>query len=146
MASAFPTRAGGCLCGAVRFRATLSALHADACHCGMCRRWAGGSFMTAHCETLEIEDKSALGVYESSEWGQREFCKTCGSSLFWRMRGERGFAAVAVQTLDDLSGFEFTEEIFIDNKPALYAFAGDRPRLTGAEVIARAAAKRKEGA
>ncbi len=40
-------------------------------------------------------------------------------------------------SLDDTSSFTFHEEIFIDEKPAHYAFAGDRPRLTGEEVIAR---------
>jgi len=40
-----------------------------------------------------------------------------------------------------LSSFTFAEEIFIDEKPALYAFAGERSRKTGAQVIAEFAAK-----
>ena len=30
----------------------------------------------------------------------------------------------------------FEDEIYVDSKPGNYAFAGDRPRLTGAEVEA----------
>jgi hypothetical protein len=37
---------------------------------------------------------------------------------------------------DDFAGLALGKEIFIDDKPAGYAFAGERPRLTGAEVVA----------
>ena len=88
------------------------------------------------------DDEQALGVYPSSDWGERVFCKTCGSSLFWRLReGGDGHVAVAFQSFDDQSSFDFVAEIFIDEKPALYAFAGERPRLTGDEFLARVAAK-----
>ncbi|MNL53295.1 hypothetical protein D3C87_1765290 [compost metagenome] len=43
---------------------------------------------------------------------------------------------VSVQAFDDPSVFAFEDEIYIDSKPANYDFAGDRPRLTGAEVEA----------
>ena len=40
-------------------------------------------------------------------------------------------------TFDDASTFEMVGEVFIDEKPTSYEFAGDRPRMTGAEVIAK---------
>lgn len=128
---------GGCLCGAVRYTAVPEKLEMDVCHCGMCRRWSGGVNMSVPCKDLVIEDERALGRYASSEWAERLFCKECGSSLFWRMQSDAsGHVAVSFQSFDDLAPFTFAEEIFIDEKPALYAFAGDRPRKTGAEVIA----------
>ena len=40
---------GQCLSGGVRLRALPKALHADACHCGTCRRWDGAPAMTIDC-------------------------------------------------------------------------------------------------
>ena len=37
---------------------------------------------------------------------------------------------------DDPAGIPLVREIFIDRKPEAYAFAGDHPRLTEAEVMA----------
>ena len=127
---------GHCLCGAIRFHATPKNLEMGACHCAMCRRWSGGVFMAVDCSgALKIEDESALGVYKSSQWGERCFCKTCGSSLFWRMQ-DGSHISVAVQAFDDAARFAFTSEIFIDEKPATYAFANSTKTMTGAEVFA----------
>jgi len=40
-------------------------------------------------------------------------------------------------TLDDPSGFDINVEYFIDRKPDAYALAGDREKLTAAEVFAK---------
>lgn len=141
MAAADKSLSGGCLCGAVRFAAVPEKLEMDVCHCGMCRKWSGGTFMAVPCTGVTVDDDAALSVYPSSDWGERVFCRTCGSSLFWRLRGGDGHVAVSMQSFDDLSSFTFTEEIFIDEKPALYAFAGERTRKTGAQVVAEFAAK-----
>ena len=37
---------GGCLCGAVRYRATVDPIRVVNCHCGMCRRASGAAFLT----------------------------------------------------------------------------------------------------
>jgi hypothetical protein len=44
---------------------------------------------------------------------------------------------MCVGAFDDTGSFGLNEEIFIDRKPAAYGFAGDHPRLTEAETIAR---------
>lgn len=132
-------QSGQCLCGAVRFTAAPhGGMHA--CHCILCRRWSGGVFLSVECgDSVEVEDPTALQTFVSSEWAERQSCRTCGSSLFWRMR-EGGLTAVSIQAFDDPSAFGFKDEIFIDQKPSTYAFAGDRPRLTGEEVFAQFAA------
>lgn len=131
-----PRLSGRCLCGAVTFTATPKPdMHA--CHCEACRRWSGGVYLSVDCgDTLEVADPSALGTYDSSDWADRQFCRTCGSTLFWRLKAG-GVTAVSVQAFDDPSAFPFKDEIFIDAKPGNYDFAGDRPRLTGAEIMAR---------
>ena len=44
--------------------------------------------------------------------------------------------AVAAPAFDDPEGFEFTSEIFIDEKPANYEFANDTKKQTAAELFA----------
>lgn len=126
---------GGCLCGAVRFVATPKAMAMDACHCGMCRRWSAGPLMAVGCMSVSVEDETQLRSYSSSDWADRQFCATCGSSLFYRLK-DGSHVAVSAQAFDAPGEFPFAEEIFIDEKPDNYAFAGDRHRMTGAEVFA----------
>lgn len=77
---------GSCLCGAVRFQATLPSLFCGHCHCSMCRRNHGAGFVTWFAVPRgQIEillGASKLSVYSSSEHGIRKFCSLCGSSLF----------------------------------------------------------------
>jgi hypothetical protein len=102
----------------------------------MCRRWSGGSFMAVECVgVVKVEDEAPLGVYASSEYGERVFCKTCGTSLMWRMK-DGSHNVVSAQAFDDPSIFEFTSEIFVDEQPANYAFANQTHKMTGAEVFA----------
>ena len=134
--NAATTQRGGCLCGAVRFTVEVARKAIDACHCGMCRRWQGGPAMAVMVDGPPVfADAGALGVYRSSAWAERCFCTTCGTALAYRTLDGRHHAIMA-GALDDLDGFAFTMEIFIDDKPAWYAFEGDHPRLTGAEVMA----------
>lgn len=128
--------AGHCLCGAVRFRAVPVHREMDICHCGMCRRWSGGVFMGVMCtEKVEVENEAALGIYKSSDFAERCFCKECGSALFWRMR-DGSLTSVSAQAFDDAEAFALTMQIYVDEQPRNYAFANETKRLTGAEVAA----------
>ena len=127
---------GGCLCGAVRFTAAPRSRHIDTCHCGMCRKWSAGPMFTIDCSgTLNVEDATHLGVYRSSEWAERCFCRQCGTSLFYRLIGG-DLVSVSAETLDDRDGYVFTTQIFVDEKPAYYDFANKTKMMTGAEVFA----------
>jgi hypothetical protein len=132
---------GGCLCGSVRFTAEPTQREMGVCHCRMCRQWSGGVYMAVACGTsVEVEDETSLGVYTSSGYGERVFCKACGSSLMWRLQ-DGSHSSVSAQAFDDPSVFEFTSEIFVDEQPANYAFANDTRKMTGAEVFALYAPK-----
>ena len=127
---------GRCLCGAVHFSFAPAKREVGVCHCSMCRRWAAGPFMVLdHEGAVAFEGGENIGVYKSSEWGERAFCKVCGTSLYWRLSGADHYA-VSAGALDDQAGLAFTTEIFIDEKPAYYAFANDTTRMTGAEAMA----------
>jgi hypothetical protein len=133
---------GGCLCGAVRYTLAEAPTQYGACHCGMCRRWTGGVDMGVELSpgALSWDRDAQLRTWRSSDWAERGFCGTCGSGLFWRMVAagpKHGVMSLCVGSLDDPAGLVFESEVFIDMKPDSYAFAGERTRLTGAEVMAR---------
>lgn len=129
---------GGCLCGAVRFTATPGKDEMGVCHCSFCRKWTGGVFMAVECgklSDLTIEGESDLGVYKSSDYGERVFCVKCGTNLMWRM-ADGSHTSVSAQAFDDPGRFRFVSEIFVDEQPDNYAFANDTRKMTGPEVFA----------
>ena len=93
--------------------------------------------MMVEDDQIEFQREDTLAWYKSSDWAQRGFCVNCGSSLFYRMKHEGAHWAVLVGSLDLPDGHTIDEEIFVDEKPDYYDLAGVRPRLTGAETIAR---------
>lgn len=130
-------RIGGCLCGAVRFQARLKSLDVGVCHCGMCRRWSGGTFMAVEVETdWEQTGTHKAAVYVSSDWGQRLFCEQCGTTIGWQFR-DGSSLSLAVPSFDSNEGFNFTTEIYIDKKPGFYEFANHTRKFTEAEIIAQ---------
>ena len=138
------TISGGCLCGAVRFTATPKNREIGACHCSMCRKWSAGPFLVLDCQgTLKVDDTTNLGVYRSSEWAERCFCKRCGTPLFYRLVG-KDFNAVSAEAFDNREGYEFKTQIFIDEKPAYYDFANKTKNMTGPEVFAAFAAGQEQ--
>ena len=126
---------GKCLCGAVSFTAEDVEHHFHACHCSMCRKWSGGPGFGVGVGSIELKGEEHLGAYKSSDWAERCFCKQCGTNLFYRMP-ETGMTVVWAGAFDDESKLKLTGEIYIDETPGGYAFAGDHPRQTGAEFMA----------
>lgn len=144
-------RHGHCLCGAIKITAKQAASHVDACHCRMCRRWGGGPFVEIDCGTdVVIEGAEKMTVYSSSEWAERAFCADCGSHLFYRLKGS-GEHMVCAGLFDGGEGgvdgggdLTLRRQVFIDEKPSYYSFAGDSEKLTGAELFAMIAAGQPE--
>ena len=136
---------GGCLCGAVRFTLDEAPTSYGACHCRMCRKFSGGIELGVQVNPDGImwEGEDNLQTFASSEWAERGFCKVCGSSLFWRLTAPgpmQGMLSLSGGALDSLDGMTFDTEVYIDHKPASHAFAGERKRMTEADVMAMVAA------
>ena len=137
------SRTGRCLCGAARYELADAPASYGACHCGFCRRWTGGVEMGLQVmpDAITWTAQDSVRTYKSSDWAERGFCATCGSSLFWRltMAGEmQGMLSLSVGSLDDMTGLKFSTEVYVDHKPASHAFTDEdgRQRMTEADVMA----------
>lgn len=138
------TRSGRCLCGKVSYTFAPAELEIDACHCGMCRRWGGGPVLSVKAAgDATVTGSEHVAIYKSSEWGERRFCKDCGTHLFYSAPAF-GYFGVSAGTIDDLDGLALTTEIFIDCKPDAYDFANPTRKLTEAEFLAMLAAPGNE--
>lgn len=108
------TREGGCLCGAVRFRAEGEPLNVRVCHCRNCQKAMGSPFFARALfpqAALSVEGETVR--YASSEAIDRVFCRACGTRLFsWRSNG----AGVALAAFDDRNAFAPTEHIWVSEK------------------------------
>ena len=137
MAQAATSLTGRCMCGACTFSATPDAMQGGACHCEMCRKWSGGMFLAVACgDTVVFDEGSPVVTFDSSDWGQRVFCGTCGSTLVWQTKGG-AHQNVAAPAFDDQEAFPITSEIFIDKKPSTFTLAGITDQMTEAEIMAK---------
>jgi hypothetical protein len=127
---------GNCLCGAVSLAAAEHAV-VNACHCGMCRRWGGGPFLSVHCGSeITLGGTENITVFKSSDWAERAFCAKCGTHLYYKLIATSEYA-VPAGLFQDAPQLRFEEQIFIDHKPSYYEFANQTSRLTEAQVFAK---------
>jgi hypothetical protein len=77
---------GGCLCGAIRYRAWGNAYGITHCHCQTCRRASGAPFVTwAGFDADKFGfTKGEPVTYASSSQVVRTFCGRCGTGLTYR--------------------------------------------------------------
>jgi hypothetical protein len=134
-----PGALGGCLCGAVRYRASAPLRAIVACHCGQCRRWHGhhGAYTAVPVDALELlAGGGELTWYRSSAAARRGFCRVCGSSLFWQPEG-RGYAAITAGTLDDTSGLRLSAHIFVADRDPYDVIVDTLPQHPQGRVVER---------
>ncbi len=126
---------GRCLCGAVTVTATVSRPIVRACHCDMCRQHTSSMFMSLATDPGSLTIEGPAKSYRSSDWAERGFCESCGSTLSYGTvaDGERHVAAGLFQ---NAGGARLKLEFFIDQKPDGYALSGEHRRMTAAECEA----------
>jgi hypothetical protein len=110
-------REGGCLCGAVRFKAEGDPVNVRICHCRNCQKAMGSPFFARalfNQSALTVEGETAR--YPTSEQLDRVFCPKCGTRLFsWRKVGATR-AGVALAAFDDRNAFAPTDHMWVTEK------------------------------
>jgi hypothetical protein len=99
---------GGCVCGAVRFKATGEPLRVTICHCTWCQRRTGTAFGTEVVfdgGQVEFAGEEA-GCYrhisdESGRWLDVAFCRRCGSNLGFTLEAAPGLRTLPAGCFDD---------------------------------------------
>ncbi len=131
------TISGSCLCKKVYIKIQPEEKIFDACHCGVCRKWGGGPALTVHGgKKIEINGEELITRYQSSDWAERGFCKSCGTHLFYHLKGQN-FYTFSLGLFERVDDFKFEVQIFTDSKPAYYDFANKTEMMTEAEVLAK---------
>lgn len=131
---------GHCLCGAVKITVEAMSQNVGACHCSMCRTWAGGPLLAVDCgDSIEFSGHEHVAVFNSSDWAERGFCRTCGTHLFYRLK-QNGQHFIPVGLLEESGTLIFDHQVFIDEKPTYYCFANKTHDMTGQELFEQFAA------
>jgi hypothetical protein len=109
---------GGCLCGAVRYRAVGEPSSATLCHCNSCRR-AAGAPVVAWVTFPKSGFRFAAGgpmAYQSSPGVTRTFCGTCGTPLTYAHAHLPAGIDVTTCSLDDPEAIVPTDHIWTSDK------------------------------
>ena len=109
------TTAGGCFCGAVRYRVEGPATSQTNCHCSICRRVSGASpvaWATFPLAAVAFE-KGEPRIFRSTPGGRRWFCGDCGTPLAFQLDRLADEIDIATATLDDPSAFPPKDHIFV---------------------------------
>lgn len=124
------TYSGSCLCGGVRFSVTGFSPRAANCHCSMCRKFHGAAFGTL----VEVDGllwqsgKSLLQDYIAPNGTTRTFCKACGSSIGFRVKGAPMDAMeLAIATFDTDISVTIDAQIYTRYKSNWCALQSDIP-------------------
>ena len=121
---------GGCLCGAVRYRAEGEPLQVEYCHCSMCRK-AGGAPVVVWADFPTDAVTWTQGKpmeYASSPEALRGFCGNCGASLLFRRKVDPGWISLTVGTMDEPESFAPRQHIFHDDRLSWLDLGDDLPR------------------
>ena len=136
LASTGAQAAGGCTCGAVRYRLTRDPLFVHCCHCRWCQRETGAAFaLNALIESahVEIVAGAPLAVDTPTNSGAGQIilrCPACHVAL-WSHYGaaKEKVAFVRVGSLDEPDRFPPDIHIFTESKQPWVLLPPDRPAM-----------------
>ena len=121
---------GGCLCGAIRYRATAEPQGRTLCHCESCRLAAGAP--TVAWVIFPADDFAIVAgaprEHRSSQHVVRSFCGDCGTPLLYRSDRRPDVVDVPTATLDDPESFAPEREIWTSEKLAWETVNGALPQ------------------
>jgi hypothetical protein len=109
--------AGGCQCGAVRYRLMAEPTGVNVCHCRMCQKAGGAPFMTfGGVRTSDfVVTRGAISTFRSSDIAERGFCAQCGTPLTYQGLGSK-HVSVTLGSLDDPNAAEPTMQLGVESR------------------------------
>ncbi len=125
---------GGCLCGAVRYRASAEPMFIGVCHCRDCQKFSGTAFAT-----VVAVPKAAVSVTgtlktftktgDSGQSVHRRFCPECGSGIIDEVALMPDAVMLNVGTLDDPSWVKPVSQIYCDSAQPWVQLGGEMQRF-----------------
>ena len=102
---------GRCECGGVAFEVSAELRDVSNCHCGRCRRFTGHHMAAtgAPASAVHIGTDASLAWYSPEPSVAYGFCRTCGSSLFWRSVDRPDCLSICAGSLDQPTGLRTIE-------------------------------------
>jgi len=122
---------GGCLCGAVRYRALAPYLRCMICHCEQCRKHSGSPCLSfVH---FPADSFSWIGEeprrYRSSAFAERGFCKKCGSTLSMHEEILADRVQIALGSLDDPAAVTPDDHVWTKSRISWFETRDELPRF-----------------
>src|SRR5215470_1470722 len=128
---------GGCLCGAVRYRATAAPVRGVICHCSMCRKHSGAPVLAfVHFPASEftwVHGKPAR--FRSSKFAERGFCVVCGSTLSMHEEVLNDRIQIAVGSLDEPARVHVDDHVWTQEQIAWFDIADKLPRFRASSSV-----------
>ena len=125
---------GSCLSGKVDYEIEGPFRIFQYCHCSRCRKFTG----SAHSANLFVppdrfrwlSGEEWVGRFEhpDAKYFATAFCKNCGSSLPWVVKGGRN-VVVTAGTLDEDPGIRPKQNVFCGSGAAWYEESGKLPKF-----------------
>jgi hypothetical protein len=109
---------GGCLCGAIRYRALGPPRIACLCHCADCRKACGAqsvAWVTFPHERFSFIQGEPVR-FRSSPPVERTFCGRCGTPLTYQSEERAHEIDITTGSLDDPEAFPPRKEVFVEQK------------------------------
>ena len=128
--------AGGCLCGAVRFRSTAPPIATRYCWCRDCQHIAGGNatvnvLFPSDAVTIEGDLTGYESLAASGNRMLRRFCPNCGSPIASQTEARPHILIIRAGALDDPNLAEPAGSIWVSSAPRWACIDPDLPQIPG---------------
>jgi hypothetical protein len=108
-----PTMEGGCHCGRVRFRVTVSLDRVTQCNCSICAKKGFLHLIVPPAQFELLRGKDDLTTYEfNTGIAKHTFCKHCGIHPFYVPRSDPDKVDVNARCLDGIDATAITAKLF----------------------------------
>lgn len=125
-------KTGGCQCGAVTYAVTGALRDVTNCYCERCRRFTGHHMAAtaAAVADVTIEDPTRQLTWYPVDGAKYGFCRSCGSSLFWKAEASPTQLSICAGSVDPPTGLKTVEAWWVSQASDYFTRPGLHERLT----------------